>query len=279
MARRKTDQDALTRSLVLFGVELKFHRERQGLSQQDLATKVHCARSLIGMIETGQRAPADDEFPRRCDEVLNTGGSLGRMWTSILDEEAKAAKTLDTYTEIEQAATAIRHFQLQWLPGLLQTEEYARTLFELDIPGQPDAIEDRLSVRMSRQNRLSGEDSLMYTALIDESALRRTIGSPALMRRQLEHLLTAGERPNVVIQALPFSAAGAYPFDASVIFFDLPEEPLIAYIEALNYGQVVSVARDVAVRARRFEMLRSHALSVRETRALIRSIIEEEAEK
>ncbi|MGF1430155.1 Scr1 family TA system antitoxin-like transcriptional regulator [Kitasatospora sp. LaBMicrA B282] len=275
MARRKADQDALTRSLTLFGAQLRFHREKKNLSQKDLADLVHCARSLIGMIETGQRAPVDDSFPARCDTVLETGGALEEMWTEITkQEEAERPAWFRDYVDIERKSITIRQFQLQWIPGILQTEEYARALFERAVPGQTEVIEARLASRMRRRQFLLSDDGPMFVGVIDEAVLHRGIGSVELMRRQLADLIEQSKRPNVVIQVLPLGVLDVDLFDSSITLLSLPDEPDLLYIEALNHGQLISTPMEIARGSHRYDVLRSHALSRSESRDLIRRIME-----
>lgn len=276
MARRNDDLDSFARSLVIFGSELKHYREASGRSQRQLAEDVHCARSLIGMIETGQRAPVDDDFPRRCDELLNTGGALERLWKRMTaEDESEHPDWFRRYVTNERIATTIRQFEVQLIPGLLQTEEYARALFRTKAPvGDLALLAERVAARMGRQHILRREDPPQFFAILDEGVLRRTVGGPSVMHRQLRHLLTMSRMPNVVIQIAEFGLAEHVLFDAPMTLLTVPEEPDLLYFEALGRGQLISIPGQVAMRSAQYDRLRADALSRRDSLRMIRSVME-----
>jgi Domain of unknown function (DUF5753) len=143
----------------------------------------------------------------------------------------------EAYVGLEEVATQIRAYEVQFVPGLLQTEDYARavTLLGHDAASARE-IERRVRLRMTRQGVLAREDPPNVWAVIDEAVLRRPAGGPAVMRGQLEHLAELALRPNVTIQIIPFrtgghSAAGG-PF--SILRFAEPDLPDVVYLEQLT---------------------------------------------
>ena len=143
----------------------------------------------------------------------------------------------EAYVGLEEVATQIRAYEVQFVPGLLQTEDYARavTLLGHDAASARE-IERRVRLRMTRQAVLTREDPPNVWAVIDEAVLSRPAGSPAVMRGQLEHLSELAHRPNVTIQIIPFrtgghSAAGG-PF--SILRFAEPDLPDVVFLEQLT---------------------------------------------
>jgi Domain of unknown function (DUF5753) len=143
----------------------------------------------------------------------------------------------EAYVGLEEAATSIRTYEIQFVPGLLQTEDYARAVTLLGHHGAPAAeIEQRVGLRMARQALLAEPRPMHLWAVLDEAVLRRPAGRPGVMRRQLQHLLEAADRPNVTIQVIPF-AAGAHaaaggPF--SILRFAERDLPDVVYLEQLT---------------------------------------------
>ncbi len=141
------------------------------------------------------------------------------------------------YVSLEQSASVIRAYEPHCVPGLLQTEEYARALLRVGFPGATDEeLRRRTALRMERQGLLDRTRPVRLWAVIDETVLRRPVGGPAAMRRQLDRLAEAAAMPNVALQILPFSA-GPHPgmFGPCQLFrFDIPELPDIVYTESLT---------------------------------------------
>jgi hypothetical protein len=143
----------------------------------------------------------------------------------------------EAYVGLEEAALGIRTYEIQFIPGLLQTEDYARAVTLLGHPAAPAAdIDRRVSLRMARQAVLTRRTPSYLWAVIDEAALRRPAGRPGVMRRQLKHLLEAAERPNVTVQVIPFQAGGhaaaGGPF--SILRFAERDQPDVVYLEQLT---------------------------------------------
>jgi hypothetical protein len=143
----------------------------------------------------------------------------------------------ESYVGLEEAAVSIRTYEIQFVPGLLQTEDYARAVTLLGHDAAPSAeIEQRVALRMARQALLTGPSPVHLWAVLDEAVLRRPAGRPGVMRRQLQKILEAAERPNVTIQVIPF-AAGAHaaaggPF--SILRFAERDLPDVVYLEQLT---------------------------------------------
>lgn len=184
----------------------------------------------------------------------------------------------DGYLALEAGATALANYQPLLVPGLLQTEDYARAVIAQMRPDlTPDQVDALVKVRMERQDsRLSGERPAYLRAVLDEAVLHRVVGSPAVMREQFDHLVQAGEQPNVTIQILPFSL-GAHPglYGPFVILtFPQPTAPLV-WLENPNNSVYLEFESDVQNYMGIFDQLRASALSPAETRTRLTRIAEE----
>lgn len=140
----------------------------------------------------------------------------------------------EMYIGLEQGASVIRRYEVQFVPGLLQTETYARAVTVLDHPGGPaDEIERRVRLRMQRQQILNEPEPVRLWAVVDEAALRRPVGGQEVMHEQLEHLIEMIELPNITLQIVPFGSGGhateGCPF--TLLRFREPDLPDILYLE------------------------------------------------
>jgi transcriptional regulator with XRE-family HTH domain len=166
----------------------------------------------------------------------------------------------ETYVGLEQAATTIRTYEAQFVPGLLQTHDYARSVVVL---GNGDETERRVAVRMRRQQILTRASAPTLWAVIDENALRRPVGGVRVLRDQIEHLIKVADLPNVRIQVLPYSAGGhsaaGGPF--SILRFAEPELPDIVYTEQLTSSLYFEKRRDVELYMSVMNSLAVQALS------------------
>ena len=148
--------------------------------------------SLVAHVETGSRAPSLD-FARRCDEALGSGGLLARL--QPLARSAAYPAWFRDWVEIEREATALRWFEPLLIPGLLQTEEYARAVLAAAHPASPEAEVERLvSARMDRQAILDAAEPLLLWVILDEGVVTRPVGGPAVMRAQLDRLIEAARQ-------------------------------------------------------------------------------------
>ncbi|MFI0904107.1 Scr1 family TA system antitoxin-like transcriptional regulator [Streptomyces sioyaensis] len=203
MSRRRrnaTSGPAATNAAV-FGEVLRHFREAAGFTQEELAKKIPCDRSQVARVEAGTRVP-QETFAKQCDELLATGGVLLRLWGRIdWYPEVQHPDWFERRAEMDAEAVALRQYQAQVMPGLLQSEEYAWGLFS-DLASRETA-EERVRARLSRQGRFLRDDGPLYVAVLDESCLRNVVGSAAVMRGQCAHLLAMGRRPNIRIQVAP----------------------------------------------------------------------------
>ena len=154
----------------------------------------------------------------------------------------------EMYVRLEQAASVIHGYQVQFVPGLFQTEEYARAVIAADAVGEAaHEVEQRVHLRMARQKLLTEPNAPQFRAVLDEGAVRRTYGPARVMREQLEHLAALADLPNVTLQVLPFDrggpAAAAGPF--TMLRFAEDDLPDIVYLEQLTSAVYLDKPADV----------------------------------
>lgn len=180
---------------------------------------------------------------------------------------------LQTFVGLEGDADEILTFEPMLVPGLVQTEDYARAVFGSDVGARPTAIDRKLAVRMERQKLLIADEPTVLWALVDESALHRLVGGPAVMRGQLERLLEVMEWENISLQVVPF-AAGATPGEGAFTILEFPQSelPTVVYLDNLTGGMYTDKPAEVERFAVRFERIRGVALEAAASAALIRRL-------
>jgi transcriptional regulator with XRE-family HTH domain len=238
------------------GSELRRRRELAGVTREQAGERIRASTAKISRLELGrvsfkERDVADlltlygvvDDAERTEFLDLARQANAPGWWHRYAD---LLPNWFETYLGLEQAAAVIRTYELQFVPGLLQTREYARAVTQLGST-KAEEIERRVELRMRRQQLLSSPKAPMLWAVIDEAALRRSIGGPDLARDQLDHLLTINEQTNVSIQIAPLSygghpAAGG-PF--TLLRFAQPDLPDIVYLEQLTSALYLDKRSDV----------------------------------
>ncbi|WP_399886777.1 Scr1 family TA system antitoxin-like transcriptional regulator [Streptomyces sp. BBFR51] len=271
MGRRNAGGSGASTAAV-FGEVLRHFREAAGLTQEGLAARIPCDRSHIARVEAGTRVP-QDTFAKTCDELLGTGGVLARLWGRIdWYPEVEHPDWFQRRADMDAEAVALREYQERVMPGLLQTEEYARALFSRVASGPK--LEERVRARLSRQQRFLVGSGPSYIVVLDESCLRNVVGSPEVMQEQCAHLLDLGRRPNIRVQVAPASFPELLRPNVSMSLIELPSRERWVYSESADRGHF---NRDPAAYARHshtYDVLRADVLSARQTFALIGDTME-----
>ncbi len=233
---------------ILLGAQLRRLREAKGITLEDAGHVIRASHSKVSRLEGGRVAFKDRDV---ADLFIYYGVTDQAQIQTLRGIAARANSRgwwhdysdivpswFEEYISLEEAATQISGYEVQFVPGLLQTEEYARAVTLLAY-SNPKEINRRVSLRMARQARLSGAEQVSLGMVIDEAALRRPIGGLSVMRAQLAHLIEMSKRPNVTIQVLPFKvgghAAAGGPF--SVLHFAESDLSDIVYLEQLSTAQ------------------------------------------
>lgn len=220
-------------------------------------------------METAHRTPSRD-FAERCDGALGAGGALTRLWPLV--SRSGLPRWFQGYAQLEARATEIRTYQVQVVHGLLQTEDYARAVLQ---PARPGNLDRLTAARMERQELLTCARPPRLWMVLDEAALRRTIGSPDAMRGQLLRLLEYRESPAVVIQVLPNSAGTHAGLNGSMNLLSFDDSPTVAYAEGYGGGQTLTDSDEVRRCGMKYDLVRAAALSPDDSAELIAEVVEE----
>ncbi|MBC3842349.1 transcriptional regulator [Streptacidiphilus sp. 4-A2] len=171
---------------------------------------------------------------------------------------------------MDEQLIELYEYQTLLVPGLLQTQAYARALFERVVGTDADSINESVDARISRQTRFLVPGGPLYVALLDESCIRHQVGSVEAMKQQLDHLLRMGELSNICIQIIPFSRANVETPNADLSLITLPSGRQWSYSETLSNAEFSSNVRVITGHRRIYDLLRADALSASESAVMIR---------
>lgn len=258
----------------LIGAQVSMFRRAAGLTQAALAHRCRVSDDTIASIEQGRRLLQRD-FAMLLDELLETKGALQVAVEKVPEKERFPAFVQD-FVEYEQEALSLMSYQNQVIPGLLQTEEYARFVFScLHPPIDDDEQEEWVQARLDRQRLLQRKPRPMLHFIIEESILRSEIGDPAMMRRQIEHLLKCAELPFVCIQIMPMKLPKHAGLAGPMVLLETPDHDHFAYVEGQRVSFLHEDPDEVSVLQQLYGMLRSQALSPEESIRLLKHLLGE----
>ncbi|MBC9718107.1 helix-turn-helix domain-containing protein [Streptomyces sp. TRM66268-LWL] len=222
-----------------YGDELRRLREAAGLTQEELSVRAVMSRTHIAHIEAGRRRP-DLADARRLDEALRGDGVLVRFLPTL--GEGRVAEHFAEALRLEGMATVIREYAAKLVPGVLQTEAYARAVLGSGFPAKSDEERDRLLVtRLERSRILADFHTPVFWTLLDEAVLRRPAGSRAIMCEQLRHIVKLGASHRIRVHVLPYSVGLHALMEGFVSLMWFDDLPPVAYVEGLKTGRVLEV--------------------------------------
>ncbi|MFJ7492142.1 helix-turn-helix domain-containing protein [Streptomyces sp. NPDC097727] len=256
-----------------YGDWLKAQREAAGLTQQELADAAIMTRSHISHIEAGRRIPSEEDA-RRLDKALNTGDVLSSFLPGKND--GTVADHFEPARQLEQQATMIREFAPSFVPGILQTDRYARAVLGSAFPPKSDDERDKNVVtRLERAKILNDPVTPVVWALLDEAVLHRPAGGPDIMAEQLMHMVHLAESERIRVHVMPF-ALGLHPLmNGMLTLMWFEDQPPLAYSEGLSMGKVHDSPSVVAKLQSRYDLALSDALPLKESQALLRATAKE----
>ncbi|MFF2960449.1 helix-turn-helix domain-containing protein [Streptomyces sp. NPDC057963] len=255
-----------------YGARLRSSRELRGWTQDELADLAGYSGRHISAIETGRKPPTL-RFSRSVDTVFgftSTAESFERAWAEF--RNGSLLEGFPEYLGQEHRSAEIRLFDVGVIPGLLQTPEYATAMEEGNIRRgtlTPDQAAERVEALMERQTILTRRIPPMLFVVLDESCIRRMIGGPEAMERQLAHLIEFAERPNTVIQVAPYSTGERRPFTRLVNLLTLPDRSVMSYVESETNGYLDRELTSVLPLVRAYHQLQAEALSQAASVAMI----------
>ncbi|MET9961017.1 helix-turn-helix transcriptional regulator [Streptomyces sp. NPDC006326] len=273
MAGKSLDPSSSPRALL--GAELRVARERAGLSQAELGEPLFVSGSFIGQLEAGTRR-MHIEFARQIDEILHTDGFFVRNCNAAA--KSKYPDHFAAAAEAEALATAIREYAPLIVPGLLQTESYARAVCRAYQPtATTDVIDELVTNRLERAALLNEPTTPMLWCVLDEAVLRRQVGGPAVMAEVLRHIAGLIRSHRIIVQVLPFSHGAHASTGGSIKLMSFEDAPPLAYSQGNGTGLLFDDPAEVARHSLTYDLLTASALPPHESLALIESVAEDYA--
>jgi transcriptional regulator with XRE-family HTH domain len=279
--------DAPTVSRILLGTQLRRLREAAGITREDAGHAIRASHAKISRLELGrvgfkERDVVDlltlygitDDDERAAVLDLMRQANMRVWWQRHSD---LLPNWFETYLRLEQVAKVVRTYQLQFVPGLLQSEEYARAVIGHGHSRSADELDRRVQLRMDRQEMLQQPEAPHLWAVIDEAALTRAFGPVRVMREQLKHLLEVSAAPNIHVQVLPFrsGAHAAAGGSFSILRFAEPDLPDVVYLEQLTSAVYLDKRADVEEYQLIMERVTVQAETPAQSRETIRRLMAE----
>ncbi len=268
---------------ILLGTQLRRLRESRGITAQEAARAIRGSESKISRIELGRNAVREVDIA----DLLTLYGITDTTEREQLLALASQANQpgwwhryqdilpgwFQAYIGLEESAESIRSYDAQFIPGLLQTEDYAAAVIALG-EFSLEETERLVYLRKERQRRFSS-GGLRLWAVIDEAALRRPVGSTSLMRDQLEHLLDSSDMPGFTLQVAPLPAGGLAPGSFCILGFAVPDLPDVVYLEQLTSAMYLDKPSDVDRYVTAMDKLSAASAPPDESRQIIRAMLED----
>ncbi|WP_269082843.1 helix-turn-helix domain-containing protein [Allosalinactinospora lopnorensis] len=265
-------------------MELRRLRENVGMTGEEAAEKMSWSGSKLSRIERGQVASNSDDI-RDLLELYGVNEPGLRQTLVMLARESRRRgwwhvygdvlpERFEVYLGLEPEANALHFYQSVVVPGLVQTERYARALLQAH-PMEVDAreIERRVELRIRRQELLFQENPPKTWVVLDEAVLHRPIGGPEVMAEQLQHLMKISTEQHITVQVLPFGAGAHSGLNGSFDILEFPEAdvyaPRLVHLENLTNSLYIEKAKEVQNYILAFEYLRATALLPEQSRELI----------
>ncbi|GHH80756.1 transcriptional regulator [Streptomyces sulfonofaciens] len=248
-------------SLRTFGAVVQGLREHAGLSREEFGELVRFSKHTVASVEQGRRMP-DADFVEAAEGVLGDTGALRRA-ARHLSRKPGLAVWFRRWAHLEADAICLCTYECRLIPGLLQTEEYARTLFVNAVPPlDDDQIELQLAARLERQRLLREHPNTSYSFILEEHLLLRGLGGREVTRGAIGHLLEVAELRNVEIQIMPVSRKAHAGLGGPMQLLETPDHQWFAYNEAQRGGLLISDSKEISVLQKRYARMRSQALTL-----------------
>ncbi|GAP45801.1 helix-turn-helix domain-containing protein [Streptomyces azureus] len=275
---------------MLVGVQLAGFREDAGLAQDQAARAVGFSAAKLSRIESGKgRRPPTENDVRALLRLYGTDDYEASVLLKLLQRAGEPGwwqrydkrlmpEWFDRLVGLQEAAATIRTFEIQYVPGLLQTPAYTRAVVERGLPNAPAGeVERRVELRRHRARLLFRPDAPQLWAVIDESVLLRVLGSTEVMREQLAHLVEMAERPNVTLQIVPLNVTNASAPAIPVTYLrfgglDLPDVVYLEHIKSANFLEDLDETEEYRIA---LDRLADEALKPRDSLELLRTTMEQ----
>jgi transcriptional regulator with XRE-family HTH domain len=251
-------------ALERWGKEFALARDAAGYTQESLAEAAHVSRSVIAKWENGTRPPKDLKDLERCEEKLGTRGYLKRLLKEWVEREINPEWS--EWMDVEDRSTELSTVEMVVIPGLLQTENFARVVLPTD---------NLIHQRMERQEVLTKDSPPFFEALLSESLLYNRVGNESIMVEQLRHLIEMAQQENIVIRVIPFSSSVCARFAGSFVLASLDVGGHAAYADGEIKGRILERPKDLSKLRRKWARFSAEALPPKESIELIQKVLKE----
>ncbi|MEU3004494.1 helix-turn-helix transcriptional regulator [Streptomyces sp. NPDC007020] len=256
----------------LVGAQLRHFRKAAGLTQATLAEQLGVGEDTIASVEQGRRALQLD-LAIKIDELLDTKGALQVAVVKIPKKERYQALVKD-FVQYEQDALSLFSYEAQLIPGLLQTEAYARLVFSSHYPPlEEEEIQKRVTTRLDRQKILERKPRPVLHFILEEGILYAELGDPEVMLKQLLHLRRCMDLPFVSIQVMPRRTPRHAGLSGPLVLLETPDHDQLAYVEMHLRAELYDDPADVSALMQKYGMLRSQALTAEESARLLDALL------
>lgn len=254
------DEPESSDSLKTFGAFVQGLREHAGFTREEFGPLVQFSKHTIESIELGRRMP-DKDFVERAELALGGTGALRRGFGHLTRQPGLAA-WFRKWARLEREAVSLGTYECRLIPGLLQSEGYARAAFGNRIPPLSDEqLEAQVAARMERQRVLRERPNTSFSFVMDEHILRRRLGGTEVTHGLLDHILTYTQLRNVSVQIMPTDTECHAGLDGPLALLETPDGRRLAYSEGQESGRLIAEPKEAAVLHQRYATLRSQALS------------------
>ncbi|MFD9422137.1 MULTISPECIES: helix-turn-helix transcriptional regulator [unclassified Streptomyces] len=271
MVNRK-DLDPEKSASAAFGQLLRTFRDARGWTQDELGERMGCSGTHISAVETGRRPPTT-RFARSADRALGTGDRLERQSRAV--RHTALLEGFPEYVTQEARAAEIRLYEVGVMPGILQTSEYASALTARTVERgaiTPEQGDERIALVSERQTSLKRTPPPLVFVVLDESCLRRPVGSSTIMENQLARLVEFAALPNTVLQIAPFDMGDRRPLSLPLYVLTMENRSLVSYAESAQRGQFERESTSVVPLLTAYHQLQAEALSQAASVAMIEQL-------
>ncbi|MEV0324509.1 Scr1 family TA system antitoxin-like transcriptional regulator [Streptomyces sp. NPDC050658] len=259
----------------MLGAQVAALRRAAGLTQRQLAERLVVDEETIASIEQGRR-PLKEDFASALDEILDAKGVLTAAIENMPEVDL-FPRWASEYMDLEREAIALSWYDNQVLPGLLQTEAYARAVFSNEVPTlSEDEIALRVAARIERQEILHRKDPPTASFIISEVTVKDRLGGDQVRHEELQRLREWAGLPGVTLQIMPIGCDLHAGLAGAFILLETPDHQRIAYVEAQRGSQLIADPDEVSVLERKYAMLRTQALNTQETKGLLDRLLGEQ---
>ncbi|MBT2493068.1 helix-turn-helix domain-containing protein [Streptomyces sp. ISL-96] len=262
-------------AMKLVGALVARFREDAGLTQRELAERICAGEETVASVEQGRR-PLKPDLARLLDRLLATKHALETAVENMPEIDLIPAWA-EQYMDLEREAIALSWFENQVLPGLLQTESYARAVFLSKVPIlSEDEINSQVAARIERQEILHRKVPPTASFIISEAVVRDRLGGAEVYAETLRHVQACADLPGITVQLMPLGRHTHAALDGPFILLETPDHQHLAYTETQRGSQLITDPNEVSILAQKYAMLRTQALNTEETKGLLDRLLGEQ---